>query len=62
MNATRRSLKGFQAVEAARRSIPSVRTVASEWVREFDRTGHGDDSDVQEFRRALATVPLREAS
>jgi len=35
--------------------------VASELTREFDRTGHGNDPDVLEFRRSLA-APLRKVS
>jgi tetratricopeptide (TPR) repeat protein len=54
--------QGFRALESARRSIPSLRMVASELSREFDRTGHSNDPDVQEFRRLLAAAPLREAS
>jgi tetratricopeptide (TPR) repeat protein len=54
--------QGFRALESARQSIPHLRMVASELTREFDRTGHGDDPDVQQFRRALATAPLRKVS
>jgi hypothetical protein len=53
---------GFRALESARQSIPHLRMVASELSREFDRTGHGDDPDVQQFRRALSIAPLRKVS
>jgi thioredoxin-like negative regulator of GroEL len=53
--------QGFRALDSARRSIPSLRMVASELTREFDRTGHGNDPDVLEFRRSLA-APLRKVS
>jgi hypothetical protein len=55
-------VQGFRGLESARQSIPHLRMVASELSREFDRTGHGDDPDVQQFRRALATAPLRKVS
>lgn len=54
--------QGFRALESARQSLPHLRMVASELSREFERSGHGDDPDVRQFRGALTTAPLRKVS
>lgn len=45
--------EGFNASRSARKSIPSLRMVASELSREFQKTGHGTDPDVVQFEAAL---------
>lgn len=45
--------QGMLAIGNERRSVPSLRMVAGELVREFDRAGHLKDPDIQEFTEAL---------
>jgi len=45
--------EGFKALRSARKSIPSLRMVASELSREFQKAGHGTDPDVAQFEAAL---------
>ena len=54
--------QGQAALRSARKSIPSLRMVGSELLREFRRAGHADDPDVLDFARTLSMEPTKDVA